>query len=154
MENRSTIHVERPTRWPGLFAFTGADRAVWSRLLLPFLFLVLLGFGMGFLEGYLGTASGAALLARQIVFGLCVLGLALSAGWASWRWWSLMDEMERKIEGIVHVAACVVLGVGAISLHHLKEIFAVAMHEDVLLVGILLTYLSIRAVVRWRLRAL
>jgi hypothetical protein len=91
-----TERARRP-RWTALFAFTRADVATSNRLVLPVLFLFVLGFGMGFMDGLLGTESSAALLGRQIVFGLSVLGLAITAGWVTWRRWSLMDEMERKI---------------------------------------------------------
>lgn len=154
MKEEFGVEQERKPRWTGLFAFTRADVAVWGRLFLPVLFLFMLGFGMGFMDGLLGTENSSALLARQFVFGLTVVGLALTAGWATWRWWSLMDEMERKIEGIVHVAACVVFSVIAFSLYHMHAIFGVSIHEDAPLIGALLIYLLIRAIVRWRLRAI
>jgi hypothetical protein len=59
-----------------------------------------------------------------------------------------------KIEGIVHVVACVVFGVVAFSLYHMHAIFGVSIHEDIPLIGAVLIYLLIRAIVRWRLRAI
>lgn len=54
----------------------------------------------------------------------------------------------------MHVVACVVFGVVAFSLYHMHAIFGVSIHEDIPLIGAVLIYLLIRAIVRWRLRAI
>lgn len=145
--------------WLGAFGPTAADKRIFPlRLWMPILFTLSIGFTRGFTEGLFDGSSDDVvtpeiMIAQQVILGVLVLGFAGSMIWLTWRWWMALDELERKIEGIVAVAACVMAWIAFITVQYGHEFLGLDFHEDAILVVPALAYLLLRAIVRWHLRA-
>lgn len=159
-EGRQTRKDNAVFQWLGLLAPTRADRGFFPRrLLVPFVFSLTFPFFAGFIDGLFDLTpknplSDEAMIARNIVFAILSGSFIAVAIFYIYQWWKSLDELERAIEGAVAVCVCGAAWILYIISVYGADFYAIKFHEDVGLFMALPAYLVIRAIVRWRLKAL
>ncbi len=144
----------------GLFAPTQADRGFFPRrLLVPLVLALSYPFVAGFFDGLFDVTPkdplpNEALIARHIAFVILTVFFTIITIFYALQWWKLLDEMERLIEGTVAVCFCGLTWIGWIIFSWGFDYYSIYVHEDIPLFIALPVYLLLRAIVRWRLKAL